>query len=155
MGSMTDYAINLNGLSSDTSYSTEEIRAVRLNIPDVEPIYGAGGDEYLFEDPDIVIFLRQGHGNPMWAAGLAMIAVGNSEALIGKVIRNYETETDASKLQREWRTAGIELIKLGKSMIDDGDSDFLMVAFPQWGPSRHPEGMTHPGYRGLPGSYQW
>lgn len=135
------------------TYTADEIRAVRLNIPDTEALYGDAENEYLFDDTDISIFLDQSSGNAMWAAGLAMIAVGNSEALIGKVIRNYETETDASKLQREWRSAGIELIKLGKLLIDEGEGGIFEVVFPDWG-NRHPEGYTHGSYR-PPTPYQW
>lgn len=129
------------------AYTTDEIRAVRIQIPDAEAIYGAGADEYLFEDSDISIFLDVGKGSSMWAAGLAMIAVGNSEAMIGKVIRNYETETDASKLQKEWRTAGIELIKLAKTILDEEDGGIFEIAFPQWNSQRHPEGYSHGSYR--------
>lgn len=96
------------------TYTSDEILAVRLMIPDNEAIYGDAANENLFTDTEIEAFLTVGKGNAMWAAGLAMIAVGNSEAMIGKVIRNYETETDASKLQREWRSAGDVLIKAGR-----------------------------------------
>lgn len=136
------------------AYDEDTIRAVRLQIPDTEEVYGDAGDEFMFEDEDISIFLDQANGNVMWAAGLAMIAVGNSEALIGKVIRNYETETDASKLQKEWRTSGIELIKIAKALLDDDAAGFFIVAYPEWDGTRHPEGYTHGSYR-MPGSYQW
>ena len=138
------------------AYTADEIKAVRVLIPDVEAIYGTGGDENLFEDSEIESLLTTASGNAMWAAGLAMIAVGNSEALIGKVIRNYETETDASKLQREWRAAGVEMIKLGKSLVDDDSGGFFEIVTPAWDETRHPEGMSHGSYRGFfPGPYQW
>lgn len=138
-----------------TSYTPDEILAVRILVPDCEAIYGAAQNEYLFTDEEISLFLMTGKGNAMWAAGLAMIAVGNSEAMIGKVIRNYETETDASKLQREWRSAGTVMIKNGREEVALADEDVFEIAFPAWGAGRHPEGMTHSGYRGLPGSFQW
>jgi hypothetical protein len=136
------------------TYTTDEIRAVRLNIPDTDAIYGDSEDEYLFSDEDVAILLDQAQGNAMWAAGIAMIAVGNSEAMIGKVIRNYETETDASKLQREWRSAGVEMIKIGKSLIDSGEG-FFDVVYPEWGSTRHPEGELHGSFRIVPSPYQW
>jgi hypothetical protein len=138
------------------TYDADTIRAVRLFIPDVEAIYGAGGNENLFEDLDIAIFLDQAQGNAMWAAGIAMIAVGNSEALIGKVIRNYETETDASKLQREWRAAGVEMIKAGREIAAEDAGGIFETAYPDWEGIRHPEGQSHGGYRGLaPTNWQW
>lgn len=138
------------------AYSDDEITAVRVLIPDVEAIYGDAEDETLFTDAEISSMLTTAKGNTMWAAGLAMIAVGNSEALVGKVIRNYETETDASKLQREWRAAGVEMIKLGKTLSDEEGEGFFVVAFPEWGGTRHPEGESHGSYRGImPGAWQW
>jgi hypothetical protein len=136
------------------TYTPDELRSVRLNIPDTEAIYGDGQDEYIFEDDDIALFLDQASGQPMFAAGLAMVAVGNSEALIGKVIRNYETQTDASKLQREWRSAGIAMIELGRSLLVEG-AGFWEVVYPDWGENRHPEGESHGGYRLPPSSWQW
>lgn len=138
------------------TYPSELIYAVRVMIPDAEAIYGPGENENLFEDKDIEAFLMVGKGNAMWAAGLAMIAVGNSEAMIGKVIRNYETETDASKLQREWRSAGSVLINAGRDEVAAGEESVFEIAFPEFDSARHPEGFTHGSYRGFfPGSYQW
>ena len=136
-------------------YSTDAVRTVRIMIPDAEAVYGDAGDEYLFDDEDIKLFLDTGKGNVMWAVGLAMIAIGNSEAMVGKTIRNYETETDASKLQREWRSAGDVLIKNGRAEVELDDVGIFDIVFPDWDGSRHPEGLTHGSYRGGPGGYQW
>lgn len=137
------------------SYTASEIRAVRLMIPDTEAIYGAGGDEYIFPDEDIVIYLEQGQGNAKWAAGLASIAIGGSEALIQKWVRNYETQTNGPAVQREWTSKGKLLIEEGRLEVTEDMGGIFDVVFPEWGPNRHPEGMTHGGYRWMPGSYQW
>lgn len=137
------------------SYSQEEILTVRILVPDCEGIYGPNQDEFLFTDEEISRLLTVGRGNAMWAAGLAMIAVGNSEAMVGKTIRNYETETDASKLQREWRSAGDVLIENGRAEVELDDGGIFDIVFPDWDGSRHPEGFTHGSYRGGPGGYQW
>lgn len=137
-------------------YTQEEILTVRILVPDCEGIYGPNQDEFLFTDEELSRLLTVGQGNAMWAAGLAMIAVGNSEALIGKTIRNYETETDASKLQREWRTAGDVLIKAGRDEVARGEVGIFEIVHPEWAPGRHPEGQTHFPARGfMPGGYQW
>lgn len=136
-------------------YSSTEIRKVRLLIPDTNAIYGEGGDEYIFDDGDIALYIEMGNGNVKYAAGLAMVAVGNSEALIGKVIRNYETETDASKLQKEWRTAGLALIEEAKVEIEEGRDDFFIAAYRDDN-DRHPEGLSHGSYRfPVPTGYNW
>lgn len=132
-------------------------RAVRLLIPDTEAIYGDAEDEYMFTDEDIEIFLEQGHGNAKWAAGLASLAVGGSEALVLKWIRNYETQTNGAAVQKEWTAKGQLLIAEGRLEIEEETNvGIFEVAFPEWSPARHPEGLSHGSYRGIfPGAYQW
>lgn len=138
------------------AYTEAEIRAVRLMIPDTEPVFGDAGDQYMFEDEDISIFLDQGQGNAKWAAGLASIAIGGSEALILKWIRNYETQTNGAALMKEWTAKGKALIDDAKQEIADGDVGIFELAFPEWDPTRHPEGYMHGSYRGfMPTGYQW
>lgn len=138
------------------AYEPNDIRAVRLLIPDTEPIFGDAGDSHMFEDADIEIYLDQGFGNAKWAAGLASLAIGGSEALIGKWIRNYETQTNGAALQKEWTAKGKLLIEEGKQELDTDSAGFFIVAHPEWGGNRHPEGMSHGSYRGFhPSPYQW
>lgn len=84
---------------------------VRTLIPDTEPIFGAGENEYLFADDQIENLLEIAGGSVLRAAGLAMIAVGNSEALISKVIKTQDLSTDGSKLQDKWRESGEALLR--------------------------------------------
>lgn len=138
------------------AYTTKQIRAVRLLIPDTEAIYGDAENEYMFENEDIEIFLDEGYGNAKWAAGLASLAVGGSEALVLKWIRNYETQTNGAAVQKEWTAKGLALIAQGRLEIEAEGDDFFIIAHPEWGPQRHPEGMTHGAYRGVtPTPYQW
>lgn len=138
------------------TYDPSLITAVRLLIPDNEAIYGDAKNEYMFTEDEISIFLDQGHGNAKWAAGLASVAIGGSEALIQKWIRNYETQTNGPAVQREWTAKGKLLIEEGKAEVNDDVAGIFDVVFPEWGPNRHPEGFAHGGYRGfMPGSYQW
>lgn len=138
-------------------YEANLIRAVRLLIPDTEQIYGDAENEYIFPDDDIEIYLDQGHGNAKWAAGLASLAVGGSEALVLKVIRNYETQTNGAQLQDSWLKKGARLIDDGRLEVEeDTNVGIFEIAFPEWGPHRHPEGQSHGSYRGFfPGAYQW
>lgn len=138
------------------AYTEAEIRAVRLMIPDTEPIFGATEDQYMFEDVDIEIFLAQGHDNAKWAAGLASIAIGGSEALIGKWIRNYETQTNGGALMKEWTLKGKTLIDEGRAELEDEAVGIFEIAYPEWSGTRHPEGYMHGSYRGFqPLGYQW
>lgn len=136
-------------------YTENQIRAVRLMIPDTEAIYGDSGDQHMFEDADISIFLDEGHGNAKWAAGLASLAIGGSEALILKWIRNYETQTNGAAVQDSWVKKGTLLIKEGREEYeDDTNVGIFEIAYPNWAPNRHPEGYSHGSYR-MPTPYQW
>ncbi len=95
----------------------EDVLDIRTLIPDTDAIYGDAENENLFDDDQIARFFRLGGGNALRGAGLAMIAVGNSEALIGKVIVTQDLETDSSKLQDKWRASGQALI----ASADAGD----------------------------------
>jgi hypothetical protein len=127
------------------SYTTSQIRAVRLLIPDTEAIYGEGGNEYIFEEGDIAIFLEQGFDNAKCAAGLAKMSIGSSEALILKAVKNYETTTNGPALLREWVAAGEKLYDRGLAEIadDDADAGIFEIVYPDYGYLRHPEGDTH------------
>lgn len=123
-----------------------EIRRVRLLIPDTEAIYGPDEDEYIFADEDIELYLEEGFGNAKCAGGLAKMAVGGSEALILKVIKNYETSTNGAQLMREWTRAGEVLYDRGLDEVNDEGGEFFMAVFPEFDEFRHEEGRTHGSY---------
>lgn len=111
----------------------EEILDIRALIPDTDAIYGPGKDEYLFPDSDIERFYRLGGNSALRGAGLAMIAVGNSESLISKVIVTQDLETDGAKAQKEWRDAGKLL--LVRADIEDSYAGFILVNYREgWNP---------------------
>jgi len=90
--------------------AAEDVLDIRTLIPDTDAIYGNAEDEYLFTDEQLERFYRLGGNSALRGAGLAMIAVGNSEAMISKVIVTQDLETDGAKAQKEWREAGRLLI---------------------------------------------
>lgn len=132
--------------------TVEEIRRVRVLIPDTDAIYGDTEDAFLFTDQEIEDFIYLGNENLKWAAGLAKMAVGGSEALILKVIRNYETTTDGANLMRQWTIAGQRLVEQGK---EEWQNASVLDYFEITGPShlqtiseRPPEATPIPGYLG-------
>ena len=131
------------------AYSASQIRAVRLLIPDAEAVYGAASDEYIFEDADIEVFLEQGFDNAKCAAGLAKMTVGGSEALILKVIKNYETSTNGAALMREWQNAGDKLYERGLTEISDAELDggIFEIVFPEFEADTGYEGESNGSYR--------
>lgn len=120
-----------------------QIRQTRLLIPDTDAIYGPLEDEYMFTDDDISDFLVLGHDSPKWAAGLAKITVGSSEALILKIIKNYETSTNGATLMKEWVAAGKALIEEGKGEVPEGSFDYFEIVFP-YEEGVYPEGSQRP-----------
>ena len=121
-------------------FTAEEIMDVRTLIPDFEAVFGESEDEYLFEDERITSFLRTAGGSITRAAGLAMIAVGNSEALIGKVIRTQDLQTDASKLQDKWRASGEALLaRADKEDQKDAFDYFEIVDYQEGWIAERPE----------------
>lgn len=124
------------------------IRRVRNLIPDADPIFGEDGDEYLFDDQSIEDFYLDGNSNVKWAAGLAKITIGSSEALILKVITNYETKTDGASLAKQWLAMGQNLVSQGKTEVDEEEFDYFDVIYPSSVDS-WPEGKTYgfPGWR--------
>jgi hypothetical protein len=128
----------------------DQIRQVRLLIPDVDAIYGEDGDETMFTDDDITDFIELGNGNSKYAAGLAKITVGSSEAMILKVITNYEEKTDGASLAKQWLAMGARLIDEGKQEIinGSGDLDYFDIISPV-------TAVAPEGYQGEPGIAKW
>lgn len=97
----------------------DEVLAVRDLVPDTDAVFGAGENEYLFSDEQIRrIFDSVGKGSIVRTVGLLCITVGNSEALIEKVIKTQDLSTDGSKLQESWGKRGEFYI----GMADEEDS---------------------------------
>lgn len=119
--------------------AAEDVANIRVLIPDTDAIYGDSKDEYLFSDEDLERFFAIG-GSVLRAAGLAMIAVGNSESLISKVIVTQDLETDGAKAQKEWREAGAELLKQARLIEgDENEAFFEIIDYGQGWVTRPPE----------------
>lgn len=105
-------------------YSTA-IGQVRLLIPDTEQI----GDTpaYLFSDPQIQALLTLYSNNVKRAAAQAKSVLATSEALINKVIKTYDFQTDGAKLGAELRAQAAELrAEADRDDIDDASDTFLI-----------------------------
>ena len=74
--------------------TADQIRIVRVLIPDAELVFGEGDDETLFSDTEIADFVTAGSNSVLRAAALACLAIGTSEALISKRIRTQDLQTD-------------------------------------------------------------
>ncbi len=106
-------------------YSTA-IGQVRLLIPDTEQL----GDTpaYLFSDPQIQAFLSLYTNNVKRAAAQAKSVLATSEALINKVIKTYDFQTDGAKLGTELRAQAAELrAEADKDDLEEASDTFLVA----------------------------
>jgi hypothetical protein len=108
-------------------YSTS-IGQVRLLIPDTEQL----GDtpEYIFSDPQIQAFLSLYSNSVKRAAAQAKLVLATSEALINKVIKTYDFQTDGAKLGAELRAQAEMLQKEADRDEADDASDTFLIASP-------------------------
>ncbi len=105
---------------------TTAIGQVRLLIPDTEQI----GDTpaYLFSDPQVQAFLALYGDNVKRAAAQAKLVLATSEALINKVIKTYDFQTDGAKLGAELRAQAAELrAEADRDELDDSSDTFLIA----------------------------
>ena len=106
-------------------YSTA-IGQVRLLIPDVEQLGDA--PEYLFSDPQVQALLALYSNNVKRAAAQAKLVLATSEALINKVIKTYDYQTDGAKLGAELRAQAAELkAEADRDDLDDSSDTFTLV----------------------------
>lgn len=91
------------------------IGQIRLLIPDVEQLEdlsnSSASAEYLFNDSQIQAFATLYNNNVKRAAAQAKLVLATSEALISKVIRTDDLQTDGAKLGAELRAQAVELNK--------------------------------------------
>lgn len=110
---------------------------VRALIPDVEQVdfSGEGVPQYIFSDAHIDALLATSRGGPLGrikrAAAKGMRAIAVSEALIQKVIRTEDLQTDGAKTATALLAAARDLE--GEADQDDEDADdryaFTIVDF--------------------------
>ena len=101
---------------------------VRLLIPDTEQlddlVNPGNADAYIFEDSQIQALLSLYTDNVKRAAAQAKLILATSEALINKVIRTADYNTDGAKL-------GAELREQAKALQQEADKDDLVDSYEQ------------------------
>lgn len=129
--------------------SNDIILAVRDLVPDDAAIFGPNEDEYLFSDDQISrVHDGVGKGSILRTVGLLCISVGNSEAIINKIIKTQDLSTNGSALQDTWGKRGEYYIGLADAEDNAlADAYFKIVDYRQgWGAER-PE-LTEGGWLG-------
>jgi hypothetical protein len=106
-------------------YSTA-IGQVRLLIPDTEQLGSPAA--YIFSDPQIQAFLSLYSNNVKRAAAQAKSVLATSEALINKVIKTYDFQTDGAKLGAELRAQAADLrAEADRDDLDEASDTFLIA----------------------------
>ena len=106
-------------------YSTA-VGQVRLLIPDTEqlenPADPTADPSYIFDDHQIQAFVSLYSNNVKRAAAQAKLVLATSEALINKVIRTADYNTDGAKL-------GAELREQAKQLQEEADKDDVIESY--------------------------
>ena len=104
------------------------IGQVRLLIPDTEQLPNLSDPEadssYIFDDHQIQALVSLYSDNVKRAAAQAKLVLATSEALINKVIRTADYNTDGAKL-------GAELREQAKALQQEADKDDLVDSYEQ------------------------
>jgi len=79
---------------------TASIAIIRTLIPDTEAVFDG---TTLFTDTEIGHYYTAGRGSILRAAAFAMLAIANSEAMISKVIRTQDLQTNGAQVADAFR----------------------------------------------------
>lgn len=84
------------------------VSIIRTLIPDKEQVFEG---DYLFSIEDIADFYTVAGGSALRAAAFAKIAIGDSEALISKVIKTQDLSTNGAQVAEAFRKSAETLLK--------------------------------------------
>lgn len=101
-----------------------DIEKVRVLIPDTEAVFDG---TTLFSDDDIITYLEIANNNVLRAASYAVLAMATSEAIISKVIRTQDLQTNGATLAEALRK---HAEYLGKKADLNDNFYFELVANP-------------------------
>lgn len=99
-----------------TAPTTEQLSIIRSLIPDTDAVFGVAEDQYLFSDDDLTNFFTAGNDSVLRAAGYAVMAIGTSEAVISKIIRTQDLQTNGAMLSDS-------MVKKAQVLFDRADKD--------------------------------
>ena len=107
-----------------TTYDpSTDVGKVRLLIPDTDV-----PDNAVFEDADIEAFLDL-EGDIRLAAAQALDSIAVSEALVQKVLKTMDTQTDGAKLAEALMKRAASLRAQAAQVDEDDDDQFAVAEF--------------------------
>lgn len=121
---VTRAMVGLPPITVDPTTSIGRVRLLATDLDEVTP---------LFEDAQIQAFLAMEGNRVRRAAAMALETIAVSEALISKVIRTLDLQTDGTKVAAELRARAKSLRDQEDQYDDDGNTWGLeIVEFDQW-----------------------
>lgn len=112
-----------------------DIEKLRVLIPDNEQIFDGN---YLFTDGDLTTYMEIGV-NVYRAAGLAMIAIANSEAMISKVIKTQDLMTNGAQVADAFRRNAQIMFDRADKEDDEANGFYVDIVDGFAGPWPKPE----------------
>ena len=122
--------------------TTEDTRIIRTLIPDTEAVFGPAGDKTLFSDNEISDFYTAGSGSVLRAAALAVYAIATSEAMISKVIRTQDLQTNGATLSDALVKKGDALMKRADKIDDNESASYFQIINYRDGWGTYPPELT-------------
>lgn len=113
--------------------TSEQTAIIRALIPDTEAVFD--GDT-MFTDTEIGYYYLAGSGNMLRAAGLACMAIGSSEAIISKIIRTQDLQTNGATLQDSFTNKAKVLFARADKEDDLADSSYFQIIDFGWAGDR-------------------
>ena len=106
-------------MSADAS----TIAVIRSLIPDTDAVFEG---QTLFTDQELQNYYTAGNSSSLRAAAFAMLAIANSEAIISKVIRTQDLQTDGAKLAEAMRK-NAELLFARADRDEDSNNFYINI----------------------------
>lgn len=116
--------------------TTDDIGIIRSLIPDDAPAFGPTGADYMFTDEEIARYFKVAGGSPVRAAAFAVLAIATSEALISKVIKSQDLQTDGAKVSDALHKKAETLFAQADAVDNAAAGDFFEIIDYGWAPER-------------------
>src|SRR5690606_37911505 len=90
-------------------------------------VFGPDEDETMFDDEDITDFFLAGGGSVLRATGLALLAIGSSEAIISKIIRTQDLQTNGAALANSFNERAKTLFEQADAEDSRANAEFFEI----------------------------
>ena len=107
--------------------TADQIRIIRNAIPDTEEVFGPSENETMFSDDELQDFFTLGSSSTLRAIAHASMAIGSSEALISKIIRTQDLQTNGAQLAESFYKRADRLFDQADKEDEKLNSEFFEI----------------------------